>query len=424
MKESIEQILFFPRDTVRITETLSGIKIALKGCKSIGIPGSPAFPGKVIRVALPLHHKAVSVKEEVLRASILTAGSTMVECNQKPRFVYLDQENKLVTSGRPMVLPDVARYEDAIRKTKECVSLLKTEWISSVPVALLEVVPVRYKTDGTIEIAEILKVTIEIEKYRYKNPVPLKIRMKRDQDLGRVHRLVANPQLVESFKVKKGDILDMEDQHEAVFGKDTELKGSKLLPDEVDYLIITDNTEWDPVSMTPGAPVGNMVAEFQKLADWKRQRGLRTRIVTVKSIVDGAYGDFRTGALDLQEVIRNFLKNYCASKGIEWVLLGGDVNIIPVRKVCASAWGIIGRGEVKTGAVRATGSLPDGELSGDNTTAWKGTYLAMQVKEWSPGNPQFGQAGHILSVYETGRDHPLRCHRCLQHHDHRLVFHH
>ena len=157
MKESIEQILFFPRDTVRITETLSGIKISLKGCKSIGIPGSPAFPRKVIRVALPLHHKAVSVKEEILRTSILTAGSAMVECNQEPRFVYLDQEKKLVTSGRPMVLPDVARNEDALRKTKDCVSLLKTEWISSVPVALLEVVPVRYKTDGTIEIAEILQ---------------------------------------------------------------------------------------------------------------------------------------------------------------------------------------------------------------------------------------------------------------------------
>jgi len=83
-------------------------------------------------------------------------------------------------------------------------------------------------------------------------------------------------------------------------------------------------------------------------------------------------------------------------------LLGGDVNIIPVRKVCASAWGIIGRGEANTGAVHATGSLPDGVLSGDNTTAWKGTYLAMQVKEWSPGNPQFGQADHVLSVYETG----------------------
>jgi hypothetical protein len=215
-----------------------------------------------------------------------------------------------------MVLPDVARYEDAIRKTKDCVSLLKTVWISSVPIALLEVVPVRYKTDGTIEIAEILKVTIEIEEYRYKNPVPLKIRMKRDQDLGRVHRLVANPKLVESFKVKKGDILDMEDHHEEVFSKDSEMKGSNLLPDEVDYLIITDNNEWDSVSMTPGAPVGNMVAEFQKLADWKRQRGLRTRVVTVKNIVDGAYGDFRTGALDLQEVIRNFLKNYCAVKGI------------------------------------------------------------------------------------------------------------
>ena len=181
------------------------------------------------------------------------------------------------------------------------------------------------------------------------------------------------------------------------------MKGSNLLPDEVDYLIITDNNEWDSASMTPGAAVGNMVAEFQKLANWKRQRGLRTRVVTVKDIVDGAYGDFKTGALDLQEVIRNFLKTYCAIKGNRMGIAGWRCEYHPGTQGMRICLGNYRPGRIEQQErCMQPGSLPDGVLSGDNTTAWKGTFLAMQVKEWSPGNPQFGQAGHILSVYDTG----------------------
>ena len=242
MKTTIEQILFFPRENAKITETISGLGITLKGCKPLGKPGAPAFPGKFIRVALPLQHKAASVKEEVLHSSRLTNKPDLVACDQEPRFVYLDEDMQPVTSGLPMSMPDKSIYEDAIRNKKDCVSLLRTEWISNVPAAVLEVVPVRYNTDGTIELVEILKVTIEVEEHRYKSPVPLKIRLKREQNLNKIHRMITNPQIIESIKLKKGDILDPAELPDSQDSRDIE-SGTRDFLEEVDYLIITDNNK-------------------------------------------------------------------------------------------------------------------------------------------------------------------------------------
>src|SRR5205085_985258 len=100
---------------------------------------------------------------------------------------------------------------------------------------------------------------------------------------------------------------------------------------QVSYLILTDNNSWDPNRIAPLDPIGDLASEFEKLAVWKRRKGLTARVVTVTQIVNGLYGDFTTGARDLPEVLRNFLKFARRNWGAQWLLLGGDFNIIPVR---------------------------------------------------------------------------------------------
>lgn len=107
-------------------------------------------------------------------------------------------------------------------------------------------------------------------------------------------------------------------------------------PVDVPYLIITDDNYWTPdFERTPGA---NLVEQFERLARWKTEKGVRATVVRISDIVDGRYGDFRTGAADLQETIRNFLKDTEARYHTRWVLLGGDIEIVPARKVAAWAW--------------------------------------------------------------------------------------
>ncbi|MEJ2722610.1 MAG: C25 family cysteine peptidase, partial [bacterium] len=79
----------------------------------------------------------------------------------------------------------------------------------------------------------------------------------------------------------------------------------------VDYLIITTDA---------------LAAEFQRLADWKTEKGVPTVVRTVEFIE----ANTRNG-VDLQETIRNFIKDAYAKWGITYVLLGGDTDVLPPR---------------------------------------------------------------------------------------------
>lgn len=111
-----------------------------------------------------------------------------------------------------------------------------------------------------------------------------------------------------------------------------------LVPEDLDawYLIITDNKQWNADKTSPGPVAGDMVAEFERLAEWKTQKGVVAAVVTIDDILDGRYGNFNTrGTRDLQEVLRNFLKHARKEFNTYWVLLGGDVSVVPARNVLA-----------------------------------------------------------------------------------------
>ena len=389
MKNFTEQHLFFSRSDVEITNTTLGLKINLKTCKSINEPGKPDFPGKIIRVALPEHTRALKVTEEVVRSSKITQEFQMVTSTQELGFVYLDENNEAVSSENEYHLPDNDAYENALKTEKPIVELITTEWVDNIPMAIFKVVPIRYLINGTIDLAEIIKVTIQLEEYKHKSPVPYKIRKKRFRDQDKVHRLIANPHFIEkmAFAPKAPDMPEF-----------AMAPASLSIPDDVDYLIVTDNKKWNSETIAAGGNAGDMVSEFQRLADWKKQRGLRTHIARIQDIVDGEYGNFTQGARDLQEVIRDFLKSFCASKGVEWILIGGDISVVPVRHACASKYGRIYKGKATDAASGST----DGVLSGGNTIAWKTNFLAMLVKLDRYDVPIFGRNGNVLTNYRTG----------------------
>jgi hypothetical protein len=78
----------------------------------------------------------------------------------------------------------------------------------------------------------------------------------------------------------------------------------------IDYVIITTSS---------------FESYFQPLCDWKTQKGIHAKIVTLDSI----YANY--SGVDNQEKIRNFIKDAHANWGTIWVLLGGDTDIVPAR---------------------------------------------------------------------------------------------
>ena len=79
----------------------------------------------------------------------------------------------------------------------------------------------------------------------------------------------------------------------------------------VRYLIVT-NEEMEP--------------EFQRLADWKTRKGIPAVVRTIEWIEQNT----RAGA-DLGETVRNFIREAYEKWGVEYVLLGGDTDVIPER---------------------------------------------------------------------------------------------
>ncbi len=80
--------------------------------------------------------------------------------------------------------------------------------------------------------------------------------------------------------------------------------------DQFPYIIVTSN---------------ELLPSFEPLAEWKTQKGLRARIVTVEDI-DSMYPSG-----DEASKIRSFLKEKLDEWAIQYVLLGGDGSVVPIR---------------------------------------------------------------------------------------------
>jgi hypothetical protein len=80
---------------------------------------------------------------------------------------------------------------------------------------------------------------------------------------------------------------------------------------EVDMVIITGASQ---------------VASWNALKTWKTRKGINTAVISTDSV----YAHY--AGRDNQEKIRNFIRDYWQTKGLKYVILGGDDMIIPDRK--------------------------------------------------------------------------------------------
>ncbi|MFO8051025.1 MAG: C25 family cysteine peptidase [Thermoplasmatota archaeon] len=119
-----------------------------------------------------------------------------------------------------------------------------------------------------------------------------------------------------------------------------------LDPDDVQYVIITDTDH-----------VGEHLKE---LADWKTRKGVPARIVELSFIKENYTGR------DTQEKIRNFIKDAVSVWETEFVLLGGDVSVVPYRSTYVAANGY----ESTDCAADLYYSDLDSSFNADNDTIW------------------------------------------------------
>jgi len=118
--------------------------------------------------------------------------------------------------------------------------------------------------------------------------------------------MVENPQDIEGYYLGS----DFRVQGAAVPGRQAITELPSLEGFCVDYVVVTSD------ELTPG---------FQAFADMKTKKGVIAAVRTVSWIEEHYTG------CDVQERIRNFIKDAYSKWGTMWVLLGGDTRLVPYR---------------------------------------------------------------------------------------------
>lgn len=267
--------------------------VSLRGYPSLSLPGEPLLPVVVHSVAIP--SGAVPVQVELVAADwVLIPGTYRVGPAQPdvilPRPGHADAPE--------LVGPDPEVYASAEPYPAAVVRLLAPGTMSGYRIASVELRPVRYSpATGRLEYATRVVYRLEYSE-GYGAAVATE---KQREEFGRMVRLlVENPSDVRRFapEVRRSAV-------------------STLPPGDYEYVVVTE------------APMDTV---FQRLVDWKTLRGTPGTVVLI-SWISANYPGY-----DLQEKIRNFIKDAHATWGTMYVLLGGQgdysntgQNIFPTR---------------------------------------------------------------------------------------------
>ncbi len=263
-------------------------------------PGDPRIPYRDVRIVLPEGRRAAGVRIVVdgLEEGALEAAPAIAPA---PR----------ISSGEPV--PWNRLDSAGERFPAMWGELLGTSVWHGVPVATVRIYPLRLVrepgTAGWISFERAASFRIEVDaeaddsrRARRRRAVPGEDAMVRDV----LESGVVNPAAVASMPAPAIAAADEGDGFQPT--SEPSLEGSL-----VDFVVVTNEA---------------LSAEFQRFADYKTARGLTTVVRSVEWI-----GRNYPSASDLPATIRDFLIDCYERWGTRFVLLGGDINVIPTRMI-------------------------------------------------------------------------------------------
>jgi hypothetical protein len=278
------------------------------------IPGEPLIPYYSARILLP---QDTEVKEVKVKHTdpIVEKGIDMV-WGQLP----------CTSSDVPV---KVGRNEEIYGSDKEYPNelyrIVSTESFRGFRILNLILYPVQYQSKSqTVKFYSELYVHVQV-KEGVRNELYRGLKCDKEA----VKSMVNNPEMADMYG-DNGDILPFSETYE--------------------YIIITNDT---------------LQSTFQDLADWKSLYVNGTNIYTVSSI----YSEYYQEGRDNQERIREFIEDMYTDHGTRYVLLGGDVSVIPYRGFYVSC---IGYTDIDIAADMYYAHL-DGTFNADNDSYWAET---------------------------------------------------
>ncbi len=291
----------FPQGRLEFSSQKGYDLVSFPGCEFTSKVGEPKLPVKQLSFVLPPYQrvKGVVVKS---KHQVELKGEFNIFPVQQPIPVGSQTQSQEFTPPKPEVYNSHKLYPPkAVRITSDGYSF-------GYHLVSVEVYPLQYiPGEKKLFLNEEINFSFEMGGSEV-GPTPvMKRRLRTQRQIEKmIKNLVYNPEAIDIYS---NSPLHLVEEIKKIEGFD--LEKAKLASDLVaEYLIITADS---------------LVTQFQLLADWRMREGIPAAICSTSWIESHYWG------CDLQERIRNFIKDAYSNLGTVYVLLGGDTEVVPVR---------------------------------------------------------------------------------------------
>ncbi|MGA2767304.1 MAG: C25 family cysteine peptidase [Candidatus Bathyarchaeia archaeon] len=283
-----------------IALNVSGSSVTMPTLPQYGAPGEPVLPFRQIRILIP--------EGKGVKRVDVTPGNREV---LQGRFNVMYGKTPMPISSNVTAVdkPNEAIYSSTNPFPSSLYSDISEQYLTGYKILLLKIYPVQYvPRTGELYYFETMTITVALEETGEISSLFRNL----PQDRAQVVGMVDNPDAAKTYTKTPTGM------------QYTVLAGSL---NHYDYVVITNNT---------------LRSSFQPLVDWKNQKGLNATIVLIEDIMknpkynsDGQFGDGNGSPKfnDTQAHVRNFIKDAYLNWGTQYVLLGGDDDIIPARGI-------------------------------------------------------------------------------------------
>jgi photosystem II stability/assembly factor-like uncharacterized protein len=276
-----EKEFTFSENDLTIEQLDSFAYIRMAGFRYGSEPGSPLLPYYSVSVLIP-------PTAEITDVSIIEYDKDSITSEYLQYPVYPAQPAVPIGETTAFVPPNDSIYSLDTEYPTERALGIRTGCKAGYRIAGLFLYPISYiPKEKKLYLYTRLKVRIEYDEGKYQQPyLTLSQKELFSQD---VEKLIINPEDIGQYAPSTHQVENP----------------------EIDYIIITSSALTD---------------SFLPLVNWLRKTGIWADTIST-TYIDNHYS-YR----DLQEKIRYFIKDYYDNHGLKYVLLGGDVSIVPSRK--------------------------------------------------------------------------------------------
>lgn len=290
-------------------------RVFMNSCETTLEIGNPELPCLEVKYILPYRNQIASIV--VIDSTKLLLSNNIVVYPKQPEYPISDTEQ------HEFVGPNLDIYESDNVFPHRIVELSQQYYEKGYHIAKIHIYPISYSPkDNELELYTNIRFQIN-----YEENIPTINRPKTQ-----AKNMYNLTETVFFSQVRnKSDFLQCERGPMNIIGPDTPSHHYLKLLDMEDgvhpeYIIITNDYDVNGNLIENSEYPGILLTDvFQELADWKTEKGIPTKIVTIDDISANYSGN------DIQEKIHNFLADVYDNYGPLYVLFGGDTNIVPER---------------------------------------------------------------------------------------------